>query len=144
MPKTLVSLPQITPPPNINSNASLLTDIARFEALNPKERLAMAVYFRAKELANDASSPLTNYDPDTASNRRALVQDAQTVFGNIPTGDLAIASLAIDWANSKGVYAALPSDVDALSILAGIVAFRERSEDELRRILLYLRLEIGE
>lgn len=142
--KILVSLPQITPPPNINSNNALLTDIARFEVLNPKERLAFAVYFRAKELANDSSSPLTNYDPDTAANRRALVQDSQTVFGNIPTGDLAIASLAIDWANSKAVYAALPSDVDAISVLDGVKSFRERSEDELRRILLYLRMEIGE
>jgi hypothetical protein len=142
--KILVSLPQITPPPKINSNAALLTDISRFLALNPKEMLAFAVYFRAKELANDASSPLTNYDPDVAADRSALVQDAKTVFGNIPARDLRAASLAIDWTNSKAVYAALPSDVDAISVLDGVKSFRERSEDELRRILMYLRLEIGE
>jgi len=151
MAKTLVTISQITPPPTINSNAALLTDIERLAALDPKELLAVRVYCMAKELANDTSSPLTQYDPDTASCRRALVQDAQTVFGNIPAGDLnsAIydldrAEAAIDWANAKAVYASLPSDVDALSVLAGVVAFRERSEDELRRILLYLRLELGE
>ena len=150
MAKTLVSLPQITPTPNINSNAALLTDIERMAALNPKELLAVRVYCRAKELANDTDSPLTQYDPDTASCRRALVQDSQTVFGNIPAGDLnsAIGDLdraeaVIDWANAKAVYASLPSDVDSLSVLTGVVDFRERSEDELRRILLYLRLEIG-
>jgi hypothetical protein len=54
------------------------------------------------------------------------------------------ASVAIDWANCKAVYGAISSDVDTLGALAGVVAFREWTEDDLRRILLYLRLEIGE
>jgi hypothetical protein len=142
MPKTLVPLPQITPPPNINSNLALLTDISRFDALNPKEMLALEVYFRAKELANDASAPITTYDPSSEGALIKLVQDSKTVFGNIPTGDLKTASLVIDWANCKAVYAALPSEVDALRALVHMLA--ERPNDELRRILLYLRMEIGE
>ena len=144
MPKTLVALPQITPPPNINSNAQLLTDIARLEALNPKERMAIAVWLRAKELANDASSPLTNYDPATTINVIRLIQDAKTVFGNIPTGDLPRASLAIDWANCTSVFGATPSEVDLLRAVANINLLVDRPEDELVRILLYLRMEIGE
>jgi hypothetical protein len=143
MAKTLVSLPQITVP-TIANRQPLETNIARLSALNPKEILALAVYFRAKELANDTSSPLTKYDPDVQSKRIALKQDAATIFGPIPKGDLALASLAIDWANSKAVYGALSSDVDTLTGLAGVVGFREWPEDDLRRILLYLRLEIGE
>ena len=54
------------------------------------------------------------------------------------------ASVAIDWANCSAVYGSISSDVDALGALAGVVAFREWTEDDLRRILLYLRLEIGE
>jgi hypothetical protein len=142
MSKTLVALPQIVPPPNIDSNAALLTNIARFSALNPKEKLALARYFRQKELANDSTSPITTYDPATPGGDRKLVQDAQTVFGNIPNFDLMTASLAIDWANCKAVYGALPSEVDALRALVHDSC--NRSEDELRRELLYLRMEIGE
>jgi hypothetical protein len=137
MSMTLVALPQITPPPNRESNAALLQNIAVLSALNPKERLALAVYFRAKELANDTTNPLTNYDPAIVGD----VQDAKTVMGSIPVGDLPIVALAIDWANSKSVYAALPSDVDTLRGLLGHLA--RRDDDELRRILLYLRLEIA-
>ncbi len=144
MSKTLVALPQITPPATLASNAPLLTNISRLSALNPKELLALAVYLRAKELANDGSSPLSNYDPDTVAKRNALRQDAKAMFGSIPTGDLMRASVAIDWANCKAVYNTVSSDVDALGADAGVVGFREMSEDELRRILLYLRLEIGE
>jgi hypothetical protein len=144
MSKTLVSLPQITPPPNINSNAALLTDIARFAALNPRERMALQVWLRAKELANDTTSPLTNYDPATASNVMNLIQDAQAVMGNIPVGDLDIAALAIDWANCKSVFASLSSDVDTLRASANMGLLSEISQDRLRRIMLYLRLEIGE
>jgi hypothetical protein len=149
MSKILSPLPQITPPPNINSNAGLLTNIERFAALNPKDIIAMAVYFRAIELANDAASPLTNYDLSSTgatltSHVNNLVQDAKTVFGNIPTGDLTKANLAIDWTNCKAVFATLSSDVDTLSTQAGFVAMRERPIDELIRIAQYLRLEIGE
>ena len=141
MSMTLVALPQITPPPNRESNAALLQNIAVLSALNPKERLALAVYFRAKELANDTTNPLTNYDPAIVGDVTALVQDAKTVMGSIPVGDLPIVALAIDWANSKSVYAALPSYVDTLRGLLGHLA--RRDDDELRRILLYLRLEIA-
>lgn len=144
MAKTLSTLPQITPPPTVESNRALLNNISKLSALNPNERLALSVYCRAKELANDASSPLTNYDPDTDSNLRALVQDAKTVFGSIPTGDLPRAALAIDIANAKAVYASLPTDVDTLSALQGVVTLRTFSEDELKRMATYLRLEIGE
>jgi hypothetical protein len=144
MPKTLVSLPQITPPPNINSNAALLTDISRFAALNPKERLALQVWLRAKELANDGSSPLSNYDPATASKVMALIQDANTVFGHIPVGDLEIASLAIDWANCKAVFASLSTDVDTLRNSSNMGLLSEMTNEDLRRALLYLRMEIGE
>ena len=143
MPKTLIALPQITTP-TIAARLPLETDIARLSALNPRELLALAVYLRAKELANDSSSPLTKYDPDTLAARILLKQDATTIFGPLPTGDLMRASVAIDWANCSAVYGAIPSDVDALGALAGVVAFREWTEDDLRRILLYLRLEIGE
>ena len=143
MAKTLVSLPQITSP-TIANRQPLETNIARLSALNPKELLALAVYCRAKELANDVTNPLTKYDPDTPAARILLKQDANTIFGSLPTGDIPRASVAIDWANSKIVYGALSSDVDTLSGLAGFVAFREWSEDDLRRILLYLRLEIQE
>lgn len=142
--KILVNLPQIVPPPNINSNASLLTDIERFAALNPKEMMALQVWLRAKELANDASSPLTTYDPATALGMMKLIQDTQTVFGNIPTGDLKRASLAIDWANCKAVFASLATDVDALRASSNINLIVDKSEDELLRMMLYLRLEIGE
>jgi hypothetical protein len=143
MPKTLVSLPQITPPPNINSNAALLTDISRFAALNPKERLALQVWLRAKELANDTTSPLTNYDPATASKVMALIQDANTVLGHIPVGDLAIASLAIDWANCKEVFASLSTDVDTLRNGSNMGLLSEMSNEDLQRAILYMRLEIG-
>jgi 4'-phosphopantetheinyl transferase EntD len=143
MSKTLIALPQITTP-TIAARLPLETDIARLSALNPRELLALAVYLRAKELANDASYPLTKYDPDTLSARILLKQDATTIFGPLPTGDLMRASVAIDWANCKAVYGAISSDVDTLGALAGVVAFREWTEDDLRRILLYLRLEIGE
>jgi len=143
MSKTLIALPQITTP-TIAARLPLETDIARLSALNPRELLALAVYLRAKELANDSSSPLTKYDPDTLAARILLKQDATTIFGPLPTGDLMRASVAIDWANCKAVYGAISSDVDTLGALAGVVAFREWTEDDLRRILLYLRLEIGE
>jgi hypothetical protein len=143
MSKTLIALPQITTP-TIAARLPLETDIARLSALNPRELLALAVYLRAKELANDSSSPLTKYDPDTLAARILLKQDATTIFGPLPTGDLMRASVAIDWANCKAVYGAISSDVDALGALAGVVALREWTEDDLRRILLYLRLEIGE
>jgi hypothetical protein len=143
MSKTLIALPQITTP-TISARLPLETDIARLSALNPRELLALAVYLRAKELANDSSSPLTKYDPDTLAARILLKQDATTIFGPLPTGDLMRASVAIDWANCKAVYGAISSDVDTLGALAGVVAFREWTEDDLRRILLYLRLEIGE
>ena len=148
MSKTLIALPQITTP-TIAARLPLETDIARLSALNPRELLALAVYLRAKELANDTSYPLTKYDPDTLAARILLKQDATTIFGPLPTGDLMRASVAIDWANCKAIAAlssesALSSDVDTLGALAGVVAFREWTEDDLRRILLYLRLEIGE
>jgi hypothetical protein len=143
MSKTLIALPQITTP-TIAARLPLETDIARLSALNPRELLALAVYLRAKELANDSSSPLTKYDPDTLAARILLKQDATTIFGPLPTGDLMRASVAIDWANCKAVYGAISSDVDTLGALAGVVAFREWTEDDLRRILLHLRLEIGE
>lgn len=143
MSKTLIALPQITTP-TIAARLPLETDIARLSALNPRELLALAVYLRAKELANDASYPLTKYDPDTLAARILLKQDATTIFGPLPTGDLMRASVAIDWANCKAVYGAISSDVDTLGALAGVVAFREWTEDDLRRTLLYLRLEIGE
>ena len=144
MAKTLVALPQITPPPTTYSNNALLTNISRFRALNPKERMAMQIYFRAKELANDTTAPLTNYDPDVASKRAALIQDAATMFRAIAVDDLKIASCAIDWANAKSVYGALPSDVDTLMGLAGVLGFVEYSEDEMLRAMIYLRLELGE
>lgn len=144
MPKTLVSLPQITPPPNINSNAALLTNIARFAALNPKERLVLQVWLRAKELANDTTSPLTTYDPATAGAVMKLIQDANTVFGHIPLGDLPLASLAIDWANCKSVYASLSSDVDTLRAGANMGLLSDTSNENLMRMMMYLRLEIGE
>ena len=143
MSKTLIALPQIKTP-TIAARLPLETDIARLSALNPRELLALAVYLRAKELANDGSSRLTKYDPDTLAARILLKQDATTIFGPLPTGDLMRASVAIDWANCSAVYGAIPSDVDALGALDGVVGFREWSEDDLRRILLYLRLEIGE
>lgn len=144
MPKTLVALPQITPPPDINSNNALLTNIERFAALNPKERMVLQVWLRAKELANDTTTPLTNYDPATASSVMNLIQDAKTVTGNIPCGDLKIASLAIDWANCKAVYGALSSDVDTLRNSPNIGLLSEMSEEDLLRAMIYLRLEIGE
>ena len=142
MPKNLTALPQITPPPTRSSNDALLTDIAAFRGLNPREALAARVYFRMKELANDGSSPLTNYDPATPGNITALFQDSKTVLGSIPVGDLSYASLAIDWANSKAVYGALPSEVDAIRALLGNLV--TRTDDELHRAAMYLRLEIGE
>lgn len=144
MSKILISLPQITPPAKLADANPLLTNISRLSALNPKELMALAVYMRAKELASDSSSPLTNYDPDVLSKRIALVQDSKAVIGNIPTGDIRRASTAIDWSNCKAVYGALPSDVDTLGALAGVAYFRTFSEDELLRMALYLRLEIGE
>ncbi len=143
MPKTLVAISQITPPPNINSNAALLTDIARFEALNPRERLALQVWLRAKTLANDTDNPLTNYDPATASNVMALIQDANTVFGNIPTGDLCRADLVIDWYICKALVAGTSSDVDDLRNGTNMGLLSEMSEDALMRANLYLKLEIG-
>ena len=144
MPKTLVPLPQITPPPNINSNNALLTDIARFEALNPQERMSLQVWLRAKELANDTTSPLTTYDPATAAALMKLIQDANTVFGHIPEGDLPLASLAIDWTNCVSVYPSLTSDVDLLRNLPNMGLLSEIAPADLKRVILYLRLEIGE
>jgi len=148
MPKTLVSIPQITHAAiNINSNNALLQDISALDALNPKEKLALAVYFRALELYYDATSPVTSYDPRTEAGRINLVQDSQTVLGNVAVRDLMTASLAIDWQNVNNALtvagqATLSTDADKLRAL--VLSLAERPEDELRRIALYMRLEIGE
>lgn len=141
MPKTLVALPQITPPPTLNSNAALLTNISRFNALNPEEKLALRVYFLATELANQATNPITTYNPTVSGATEKLVQDAQTVYGTIPTCDLETAALVIDWANAKAVFGGLSSDVDTLRQL--VLHMAARSNDELNRIILYLRQEMG-
>lgn len=143
MSKTLVSLPQITPPPTIESNSALLTNIARFAALNPKEQLALRVWLNAKELANDSTSPLTTYDPATASKVMALIQAANTVFGHIPVGDLDLAALVIDWANCKEVFASLPSEVDSLRNSANMGLLSEMTNEDLKRAILFLKMEIG-
>ena len=92
----LVALPQIIPPPNIRSNQALLTNIAALNACDPKELLALARYFRQKELANDSSAPITTYDPSIAGADQKLVQDATTVFGYTrENGILMVASVAI-------------------------------------------------
>ena len=139
---TLIALPQITPPPTRESNAALLTNIEALKCLNPREQKALRVYCRMKELANDASSPLTNYDPAVEANRTALFQDSKAVFGNIPTGDLPLAGLAVDIANCKAVYGALSYDVNTLRGLLGQMV--DKTDDELDRAAAYLRLEIGE
>jgi hypothetical protein len=139
---TLVALPQITPPPTRVSNAALLTNIAALHALNPREMKALRVYVRMKEVANDASSPLTGYDPATEGAITALFQDAKAVYGSIPIGDLPYAALAVDIANCKAVYGALSYDVNTLRGLLGRLV--DRTEDELDRAAAYLRLEIGE
>jgi hypothetical protein len=149
MAKTLVAINQITPPATIANQQPLLTNVARLSALNPKELLALAVYFRATELAHDTSSPLTNYDPTASgatlkTNLTNLIQDAQALAGNIAKDDVMRASVAVDWQNAKTVYGSLASDVDTLASTAAVQVLRELSEDQLRRILLYLRLEIGE
>ena len=137
----MIPLPQIIPPPNIRSNQALLQNISTLRACNPKQLLALARYFRQKELANDTTAPLTNYDPSTPGADQKLVQDAMTVFGYIAEGDLMLASVAIDWENCKSVYAALPNDIDTLLKL--IPDSQNRPIDDLRRELLYLRLELG-
>lgn len=139
---TLIALPQITPTPTRESNAALLTNIEALKCLNPREQKALRLYVRAKELANDGSSPLTNYDPATVRNIDALFQDAKTVFGNIPSGDMPLACLAVDISNCKAVYGALSYDVNTLRGLLGQIV--DRSDDELDRAAAYLRLEIGE
>ncbi len=141
--KVLVSTPQITPPPNINSNNAIVTNIERFAVLNPKERLALRVWLVAKELANDTTSPLTTYDPATASKVMALIQHANTFFGNVPTGDLEIAKLAIDWANCKEVFGALATDVDSLRAGTNMGLLSAASEDSLLRMYLYLKFQLG-
>jgi hypothetical protein len=138
----LVPLPQIIPPPNIRSNQALLTNISALRACDPKELLALARYFRQKELANDSSAPITTYDPSVPGADQKLVQDATTVFGYIAEHDLMLASVAIDWANCTAVYPSLPNDVDVLLQL--VKGSMNRPIDDLKRELLYLRLEIGE
>ena len=138
----LVPMPQITPPPNIRSNQALLQNISTLRACDPKELLALARYFRQKELANDTSAPITTYDPSVPGGDQKLVQDATTVFGYIAEHDLLCASVAIDWANCTAVFPSLSNDVDVL--LQGIKESMNRPIDDLKRELLYLRLEIGE
>ena len=140
---TLVTLDQITARAvTVESNAKLCADICKLRALDAREKLALAVYCRAKELANDGSSRVTGYEPDTAAYVAALVEDAKKFMGAIPAGDLMLASLAIDWNNCKSVAAGISADVDALR--GKIQVLSQYSEDELRRMAIYLRLEIGE
>jgi hypothetical protein len=143
-PKILTVMAQITPPPTINSNRILLSNISALGALNPKELRALAVYFRAKELAHDATDPLTNYDPATQSKVLQLIQDAKTVTGNIPTGDLMRASTVIDWFNCYTVFNTIGTDVEAIVGLTNMTYLMTLPEDTLHRIALYLRLEIGQ
>ena len=138
----LVSMPQIVPPANIRSNQQLLQNISTLRALDPKELLALARYFRQKELANDTTNPITTYDPSIAGADQKLVQDATAVFGYIAEHDLLCAGVAIDWQNCVNVFPSLSNDVDVL--LALVHESKERPIDDLRRELLYLRLEIGE
>lgn len=138
----LVALPQIIPPANIRSNQPLLTNAAALRACNPKELLALSRYFRQKELANDSTNPITTYDPSVAGADDKLVQDATTVFGYIAEGDLLACAVAIDWQNCKNVFPSLSNDVDTLRQLVHGSAIRPI--DDLKRELLYLRLEIGE
>lgn len=142
--KTLTVMAQVTPPPKIDTNRQLLSNISALAALNPKELMALAIYFRCKELANDSSSPLSNYDPVTFSKVLNLVQDSKTFLGNVPVGDLVKAGVAIDWNNCYSVYAAIGTDVETIRGLTNMSYLVALSEDEMRRILLYLRLEIGE
>lgn len=142
MSMTITQITQIIPPPTLASNTILLGDIAALKALSPKELKALRVYLRSKELANDGSYPVTTYDPATPANVDKLFQDAKTMYGSIPTGDLMYAAVAVDWTNCKVVYSAVSADVNSLR--GSIKAYMARTEDELDRAAAYLRLEIGE
>lgn len=142
MPKTtLLALPQIVTPATRSSNDALLSNIAAFNALNAREKLALSVYFMARQLQQNAVSPTAQYDPDVAAKVQTLVQDAEAVMGNIPTGDLDSASVAICFSNALSPFPATPTDIDTLRDLVKDLC--NHSEEELRRICLYLRLEIG-
>ncbi len=65
------------------------------------------------------------------------------MLGHVPCGDLPRAALAIDWANCKEVFASLSTDVDTLRNSTNMGLLSEISEEDLVRILLYLRLEIA-
>ena len=139
MPITLVRTPQITPPPNGESNANLLSNIAAIDSLNPKEKAALSVFCLAAELANGVN-PITTYDPANLANNDVLAQDTNTVLGPIPMGDLDSASVVIDWENAMKVTA-LSADVDALrGSLRNLVQYDDAT---LRRMQIYLRYELG-
>ena len=148
--KTLAIISQVTPPATLASNATTLANVSALAALNPKDLLALQVFLRTIELANDSSSPVTTYNLGSGSNAaivtaaQKLIQDAKTYMGQIPVGDLRRVSAAIDWNNAKAVSAGISTDVDTLRNMYGMSQIVDLSEDEMVRILLYLRLEIGE
>lgn len=137
---TLTALGQFSIPVDRESNAALLTDISVFNALSQRERNAIRVYCLAKELANKSATPVTRYDPATAAGIGALAQDTETTFGPIAKDNLQSAQSAIDWANAKVVFSTLSTDLETLrGQVQTLVNF---TDDELERMLLFLRLEI--
>jgi hypothetical protein len=133
--KTLVAIAAPTIPPVRVTADNLLADVANFDCLNPIEKKALMVYVLAKQ-AN--ANGKTDYSLSTAAILDALVQDTKAYLGGIPTNDLDSAKLAIMWQNSNTAGASNSTDVDTLRGLLSNLS--NRTDDELDRMLLYLRL----
>lgn len=128
---------------NTSSLRLLQSAIAAVSALNPKQLLALSAMMRAQELTSLGT--VTAYNPTTTAGIRALQQDAQTVFGSVPQFDMIRAMVAIDinnaaWAGSIST----PIDVDTLVNTSYFNYLSALPDEELKRIISLLRLEIEE
>lgn len=163
--KTLVSLVPVTVPPTLLSNANLLTNISRLQALNPVELLVLSILFKTIQLAvsTDVPSNITTYQLVSLSNAtkttaqivtaaQKLIQDAKCVMGSIPVGDFERVDTALDYEAAveavtlKGATA-LVTDVDDLvnkMSQTGFNALKDLTVDELKRIKKYLALQLEE
>ena len=131
----------------INTNTAALqklqVNIASVSALSPKQLLALSVMMRAQELTTLGT--VTAYNPTTTAGIRALQQDAQTVFGSVPEFDMLRAMLCIDInnnVNAGGITS--PQDIDTLIGTSYCQYLAALPDQDLKRMIAYLRLEIEE
>lgn len=137
---SLTTLTQVTTAPGVDSNKDLLKDIAELSKLNPKERQALKVFCLAEALANISGSPITTFSNSSDANKQTLLQWSKTYIGALPKGAMEYADLAIAYSWMQTAGAGLLSTADGLRTY--INGFVDLSDDELKRMELFLKLEL--